>query len=56
MKILKEEFEEIGGKVDDDAITKITGSIDKPLEMIRKYKNEKYPTIAVTVDLAYHGH
>ena len=40
VKILKEEFENILGRVDDDAIIKITGSIDKPLETIRKYKNE----------------
>ncbi len=53
--ILKEEFEKYLGSVDDDAIVKITGSIDKPLEMIRKYKNEKYPTIAVTVDLLTTG-
>jgi type I restriction enzyme R subunit len=55
VKILKEEFEEILCKVDDDAIAKITGSIDKPLETIRKYKNERYPTIAVTVDLLTTG-
>ena len=53
--ILKEEFEKYLGKVDDDAVEKITGSIDKPLQMIRKYKNEKYPTIAVTVDLLTTG-
>ncbi len=55
VKILKEEFEEVLGRIDDDTITKITGSIDKPLETIRKYKNEKYPTIAVTVDLLTTG-
>jgi type I restriction enzyme R subunit len=55
VKILKEEFKGYLGQVDDDAIVKITGSIDKPLEMIRKYKNEKYPTIAVTVDLLTTG-
>lgn len=55
VKILKEEFEKILGQVDDDAIIKITGSIDKPLETIRKYKNEKYPVIAVTVDLLTTG-
>ena len=55
VKILKEEFKDYLGQVDDDAIEKITGSIDKPLEMIRKYKNEKYPTIAVTVDLLTTG-
>ncbi|MCD6388517.1 MAG: type I restriction-modification system endonuclease [Desulfobulbaceae bacterium] len=55
VKIFKEEFTDYLGKVDDDAIVKITGSIDQPLQMIRKYKNEKYPTIAVTVDLLTTG-
>ncbi len=55
VKIFKEEFTNYLGKVDDDAIVKITGSIDQPLQMIRKYKNEKYPTIAVTVDLLTTG-
>lgn len=55
VRILKEELENVLGEIDDDAITKITGSIDKPLQMIRKYKNEKYPTIAVTVDLLTTG-
>ncbi len=55
VKILKEEFEKEMGKVDDDAIEKITGSIDKPIEMILKFKNEKFPTIAVTVDLLTTG-
>jgi len=55
VSILKEEFKQLLGEIDDDAITKITGSIDKPLEMIRKYKNEKYPSIAVTVDLLTTG-
>ena len=41
--------------MDDDAIEKITGSIDKPIEMILKFKNEKFPTIAVTVDLLTTG-
>lgn len=55
VKILKEEFEQLLGEIDDDSIAKITGSIDKPLEMIRKYKNERNPTIAVTVDLLTTG-
>lgn len=55
VKVLKEEFEQVLGEVDDDSIAKITGSIDKPLETIRRYKNEKYPTIAVTVDLLTTG-
>lgn len=55
VKIFKEEFTNYLGQVDDDAIVKLTGSIDKPLEMIRKFKNEKYPAIAVTVDLLTTG-
>ena len=53
--VLKEAFEKLLGEVDDDAIAKITGSIDKPGTMIKKFKNEKYPNIAVTVDLLTTG-
>lgn len=55
VRFLKEEYEKIGVLVDDDAIIKITGSIDKPSQMIRKFKNEKYPSIVVTVDLLTTG-
>ena len=55
VNILKQEFKKAIGEVDDDAIEKITGSIDKPLEMILKFKNEKFPSIAVTVDLLTTG-
>ncbi len=55
VRILIEEFEDCLGEIDDDSIAKITGSIDKPLETIRKFKNEKYPNIAVTVDLLTTG-
>jgi len=55
VRILKEEFEAMGCPTDDDAIQKITGSIDKPLQAIRHYKNEKFPNIAVTVDLLTTG-
>lgn len=58
VKILKEIYEEYG--VDNDAILKITGSVGggnkkKVLEAIKKFKNEKYPNIAVTVDLLSTG-
>jgi type I restriction enzyme, R subunit len=43
------------GDVEDDAILKITGTADKPLELIRRFKNERNPTIAVTVDLLTTG-
>lgn len=55
VEILKQEFEKLLGELDDDAITKITGSIDKPGRMIKKYKNEKFPNIVVTVDLLTTG-
>lgn len=54
--LLREIYEPQG--VDQDAIMKITGSIgDKKRvgEAIRRFKNEKYPNIAVTVDLLTTG-
>ncbi|TWH49268.1 type I restriction-modification system endonuclease [Sporomusa sp. KB1] len=58
VKLLKEIYEEYG--VDNDAIMKITGSVGggnkkKILEAIKKFKNEKYPNLAVTVDLLTTG-
>ena len=53
--LLKKAFKQQYGSVDDDAIIKITGSADKPLEIIRRYKNERNPNIAVTVDLLTTG-
>lgn len=43
------------GSVDDDAVIKITGAADKPLQLIRRYKNERQPSVAVTVDLLTTG-
>ena len=53
--LLKKALEEQYGSVDDDDVLKITGAADKPLELIRRYKNEKSPKIAVTVDLLTTG-
>ena len=58
VKLLKEIYQEYG--VDNEAIMKITGSVGggnkkKVLEAIKKFKNEKYPNIAVTVDLLTTG-
>ncbi|HRQ23333.1 MAG TPA: type I restriction-modification enzyme R subunit C-terminal domain-containing protein [Anaerolineales bacterium] len=53
--LLKQAFQVHYGSVDDDAILKITGTADKPLQLIRRYKNERNPTIAVTVDLLTTG-
>jgi len=58
VKILKEIYEPMG--VSSDAIMKITGSIGggnpkKVLEAVKRFKNEKYPNVAVTVDLLTTG-
>lgn len=58
VQILKEIYEPYG--IDHDAMMKITGSIGggnkkKVLEAIKRFKNEKYPNIAVTVDLLTTG-
>jgi type I restriction enzyme R subunit len=58
VKILKEIYEPYG--VDNEAIMKITGSVGggnkkKVTEAIKRFKNEKYPNIAVTVDLLTTG-
>ena len=54
VNILKEEFDKTGG-VPDDAIIKLTGKSDRPKELLRRFKNEKYPNIVVTVDLLTTG-
>lgn len=55
VRLLTEEMEELYGGVSDKAIHKITGAADKPDELIRRFKNEQYPSIAVTVDLLTTG-
>jgi type I restriction enzyme, R subunit len=53
--LLKEAFQAQYGGVDDDAVVKITGAADKPLQLIRRFRNERNPNIAVTVDLLTTG-
>ena len=57
VKILKEIYEPMG--VSNDAILKITSKTSdnpkKVLEAVKRFKNEKYPSIAVTVDLLTTG-
>ncbi len=55
VRLMKECLDAKWGPVDDATVEKITGSIDRPMEAIRKYKNEKLPKIAVTVDLLTTG-
>lgn len=55
VKILEEEFEAIGVDVPFDSILKITGKSYNPQELVKRFKNEKYPSIVVTVDLLTTG-
>lgn len=43
------------GSVEDDAVAKITGNADRPRQLIRRFRNEVNPKIAVTVDLLTTG-
>lgn len=53
--LLKMALEEQYGAVEDDAVMKITAAADKPLQLIRRFKNERLPNVAVTVDLLTTG-
>lgn len=55
VKILKEEFAQIGMDVHQNAMQKITGNVYDPEQLTKEFKNEKYPNIAVTVDLLTTG-
>ncbi|MBB6095624.1 type I restriction enzyme R subunit [Povalibacter uvarum] len=44
-----------GADFRSEMVEKITGRIDQPLKMIRRYKNDAFPAIAVTVDLLTTG-
>jgi type I restriction enzyme R subunit len=43
------------GDYNQAAVAKITGQSDKVAQLIRQYKNERYPNIAITVDLLTTG-
>ena len=55
VNLLKKAFKKVGNPVNDDAIEKITGSLRDPDAEIRRFKNEEFPNIAVTVDLLTTG-
>lgn len=52
---LKKAFAHTYGGIEDGAVAKLTGSIDKPGQMIRRYRNDELPKVAVTVDLLTTG-
>lgn len=60
VQLLKEIYQEQGLELDNDAIMKITGSVangdqKRIQEKIKRFKNEQYPNIVVTVDLLTTG-
>lgn len=54
-KLLKEAFVENGLDLHDDAIMVITGKTDQVRKQIKSFRNERYPNIAITVDLLTTG-
>lgn len=55
-RILDEEFKALYDEdYNQEAVSKITGQSDKVDQLIRQYKNERYPNIAITVDLLTTG-
>jgi type I restriction enzyme R subunit len=52
---LREAFREAYGEIEDSAIRKVTGSVDKVGKLILSYRNDTLPKIAVTVDLLTTG-
>lgn len=55
VEMLFQEFSKIGLDVPQNAIQKITGAAYDPEQLTKEFKNEKFPNIAVTVDLLTTG-
>lgn len=55
VKELRDAFRAAYGDIEDAAIRKITGSVDKVGKLILAYRNDDLPRIAVTVDLLTTG-
>jgi type I restriction enzyme, R subunit len=52
---VKKSMEQVYGEIEDGIVRKITSSVDRARELIRSYKNDSLPKIAVTVDLLTTG-
>jgi type I restriction enzyme, R subunit len=52
---VKKAFGEAYGEIEDAAVRKITGSVDRVGDLIRSFRNDTMPKIAVTVDLLTTG-
>ncbi|MAL89160.1 MULTISPECIES: type I restriction-modification system endonuclease [unclassified Brevundimonas] len=55
VKALRDAFRAAHGDIEDLAIRKLTGSVDKVGKLILEYRNDALPKIAVTVDLLTTG-
>ncbi len=55
VRLLYEEYNALGEPVDADAIVKITGEVYDRENILRKFKNDQFPSIVVTVDLLTTG-
>lgn len=55
VKQVKDAFQAAYGEIDDSAVKKITGKVDKVGDLIRAFRNDANPKIAVTVDLLTTG-
>ena len=55
-QLLDEAFKQVhGSQYNQASVAVITGVSDKVGELVRRYKNERYPSIAITVDLLTTG-
>lgn len=52
---LKTAFANAYGEIEDSAVRKITGSVDKVQDLILSFRNDTFPKVAVTVDLLTTG-
>lgn len=55
VRLLTEAFEARYGAVEHGTVAKITGAAENPSALLRRFKNERRPAVAVTVDLLTTG-
>ena len=55
VKALRDAFREAYGELEDAAVQKLTGKVDKVGQLIKSFRNDAMPKIAVTVDLLTTG-
>lgn len=55
VKAVKAAFQAAYGELEEEAVRKVTGSVDQVGQLIRAFRNDTLPKIAVTVDLLTTG-